>query len=85
VTEGSDVVEIPKDKMVRVKSTVPTWPWESVALSATEQVHGVGGVPVIVPVVESRDRPTGSPVADQVSGRMPLLAEFVSAAIGAFT
>ena len=45
---------------------VPKKPAPSVALSVTEQVQGVVGVPVIDPVDELIDSPVGRPAADHV-------------------
>ena len=52
--------------IVHVKVAVPDWLDGSVAVNVTEQVHGVVGVPVTVPVDELIERPAGRPVADHV-------------------
>jgi hypothetical protein len=53
--------------IVQVNDVEPEAPEPSVAVSVTEQVQAEVGVPVIVPVEPSIDRPAGSPVADHAS------------------
>ena len=53
--------------IVQVNVVEPVAPEPSVAVRVTEQVQAVVGVPVIVPVEVSIDRPAGRPVADHVS------------------
>jgi hypothetical protein len=51
---------------VQKKEAVPVWPDGSVAVTVTDDVPGVVGVPLMVPVVELIDSPAGRPVADHV-------------------
>ena len=54
---------------VQVKVVGPSSPRESVAVTVTEEVPAVVGVPVTVPVEALIDSPAGRPVADQVERR----------------
>jgi hypothetical protein len=51
--------------IVHRKDVVPLVPMPLLAVSVTEYVPAVLGVPVIAPVPVLIDRPTGSPLADQ--------------------
>ena len=53
--------------IVQANDVEPEAPEPSVAVSVTEHVQAVVGVPVTVPVEPSIDSPAGRPVADQVS------------------
>ena len=69
--------------IVQVNAAVPLKLLPSVAVRTTEEEPAVVGVPVMVPLEPLIDRPTGSPVADQVSVAPDWVsvAEFVRPAI----
>jgi hypothetical protein len=68
--------------MVQLNVADPVWPAESVAVTVTEVVPAVVGVPVTAPVAELIERPAGRPVADHeamVAVDEESVAELVSA------
>jgi len=69
--EALDLAEMPVTLtvlvMVQANEVDAANPAPSVSVTVTEDVPGVVGVPLIVPVEELMDRPAGRPTADQVS------------------
>src|SRR5689334_9480487 len=57
--------------MVQENDALPEWLAESVAVTVTDDVAAVVGVPLMRPDELLIDRPAGRPVADQVYGVVP--------------
>jgi hypothetical protein len=66
---------------VQVKVAVPEAPEPSVALTVTDEVPAVVGVPVMVPLEAPIDSPAGNPVADHVMVGAGELCESVAVAV----
>src|SRR5689334_20792952 len=67
--------------MVKVKEVLPEPPALAVAVAVTLKVPAAVGVPEMVPVEEPIVMPPGRPVADQVYGAVPPVADSVNDAI----